>query len=393
MHLLAHWSRGATFGALIAMSAAAVAAQAPAPAPRPTAAGAYPQVSSDGRVTFRLHASNAHSVTVTGQIAAQPVALEQQSFNIWTATVGPLAPDLYEYSFVIDGVEMVDPGNRTIKPARNPTQSILEIPGNPPLLQDFQPVPHGKVSLHAYQSHALGLRRSLQVYTPPGYDADAAARFPTLYLFHGSGDTEAMWVALGHAHWMLDNLIAQKQAKPMIVVMTDGHAAVGPGVTSAQNLDAFERDLLGDVMPFVAANYRTQEDGAHRAIIGVSMGGYQSLSIGLEHPELFAWVGGMSSAIMGQDRVQTLALLGDGTALKRQLRLLWFGCGRADGLLAGNERLDAALTARNVPHEFITSAGGHGWPTWRKYFPLFVPKLFQPPGLGSTGANENRKTN
>ena len=139
--------------------------------------------------------------------------------GLWSVTVGPVAPGVYEYSFNVDGVSMIDPGNRDIKPMRAPRTSILEITGQPPLVHDFQAVPHGRVSLHWYDSKSLGRRRALQVYTPPGYDADAAARFPTMYLFHGSGDNEATWVAHGKAHWILDNLIARKSAKPMIVVM------------------------------------------------------------------------------------------------------------------------------------------------------------------------------
>jgi enterochelin esterase-like enzyme len=197
-------------------------------------------------------------------------------------------------------------------------------------------------------------------------------------LLHGSGDTEAMWVALGHAHWILDNLIAQHRAKPMLIVMIDGHAITTPGVTSRQNLDGFERDLLGEVMPFVAANYRVIEDANHRAIIGVSMGGYQSLSIGLKHPDLFAWVGGMSSSIMGNDdREETTGLVGNGEILRTKLKTLWFGCGREDRLVSGNQRLDETLTAAHVPHQFVISDGGHAWPVWRKYLPTFVALLFQ----------------
>mgnify|MGYP001558542781 CR=1 FL=1 len=193
-----------------------------------------------------------------------------------------------------------------------------------------------------------------------------------MYLFHGSGDNEATWVAHGKAHWILDNLIARKSAKPMIVVMLDGHAAP-PGASGAggNNTALFERDLLEDAMPFVVANYRTREDAAHRAIVGLSMGGGQSLTVGLKHPDLFAWVGGMSSAAGN-----VASLIGDAAALNRQLKLLWFACGKDDGLIAGARNLDAALTTAGVKHEFVTTEGNHSWPVWRRYLADFAPKLF-----------------
>jgi enterochelin esterase family protein len=280
---------------------------------------------------------------------------------------------VHEYSFNVDGVSMIDPGKRAIKPMRAPRTSILEVPGTPPLVHDFQDVPHGKVSLHWYASKSLGRRRPMQVYTPPGYDANPAARYPTLYLFHGSGDNEATWVAHGHAHWILDNLIAQRRAQPMIVVMLDGHA-IAPGATTERNANiaAFERDLLEDAMPLVVANYRTREDAAHRAIIGLSMGGGQSVNIGLKHVDRFAWVGGMSSSVR-----EGINLIGDGTALNQKLKLLWFACGKDDSLVKANQDFDAALKAKNVRHTYVETEGNHSWPVWRKYLADFVPLIFR----------------
>jgi enterochelin esterase-like enzyme len=359
---------------LIAAPAAfAQPAATPAPRPAPTPPVISPEILADQRVTFRLRAPNAKAVTVSGQFQRGAAPMIKDDAGLWSVTVGPVAPDVYEYSFNVDGVAMVDPGNRAIKPMRNPRTSILAIAGTPPLIHDFQPVPHGKVSLHWYASKSLGRTRPMQVYTPPGYDADAGKRFPVLYLLHGSGDNEATWVAHGHAHWILDNLIAQKRAQPMVVVMLDGHA-VAPGAASARNANttAFERDLLEDAMPFVVANYRTREDAAHRGIIGLSMGGGQSLTVGLKHPNLFAWVGGMSSSAGG-----TIELLGDGTALNRQLKLLWFACGKEDFLLKANQDLAAAMTEKKIRHTYRETAGNHSWPIWRGYLADFAPLVFQ----------------
>jgi enterochelin esterase-like enzyme len=368
---------------LIAGSGAALVAQtAPATTPPPAAARPTPappvlspEIHADQRVTFRLNAPKASAVTVSGQFQKGPAALTRDERGLWSVTVGPVPSGIHEYSFNVDGLTMIDPGNRAIKPMRLPRTSILEIPGTPPLPHDFQDVPHGKVSLHWYASKSLGRRRPLQVYTPPGYDADPSRRYPTLYLFHGSGDNEATWVAHGHAHWILDNLIAQRRAEPMIVVMLDGHA-VAPGTTTDRNanLAAFERDLLQDAMPFVAAHYRTREEAAHRAIVGLSMGGGQSLNIGLKHHDRFAWVGGMSSSVGG-----AADLLGDGAALNRQLRLLWFACGKEDFLLKANQDLAAAMQARNVRHTYVETEGNHSWPVWRRYLADFAPLVFRTP--------------
>lgn len=367
--------------ALAFASVSILPAQTSAPPAKKTNAAppiVSPEILPDGRVTFRLRAPNAKAVSVSGQFQKGSAPMTKDDAGLWSVTVGPVAPDIYEYSFTVDGLAMIDSANRDIKPMRNPRTSILEIPGNPPLLHDFQNVPHGRVSLHWYASKSLGRRRPMQVYTPPDYEKNPGARFPVLYLFHGSGDNESTWVAHGHAHWIMDNLIAQGSTVQMIVVMLDGHA-VPPGVRGAPtarnaNITAFERDLLEDVMPLVAASYRTKENAASRAIIGLSMGGGQSLTIGLTHPDLFAWVGGMSSAIG-----DPAALIGDGAALNRQLKLLWFACGKDDQLMKANHDLDAALTAANVKHEFVETDGAHAWPVWRKHLASFVPKLFPGP--------------
>jgi enterochelin esterase family protein len=371
--------------ALAPAFAATVFAQAPAPAATSTPAATAPargpqppaivspEISAERQVTFRLRAPNAKAVALTGQVQPGRVELTKDETGLWSVTVGPVAPGVYEYSLNVDGIAMIDPGNRDVKPMRAPRTSILEIPGTPPLIHDFQAVPHGKVSLHWYDSKSLGRRRALQVYTPPGYDANASARYPTLYLFHGSGDNEATWVAHGRANWILDNLIAQNRAKPMIVVMLDGHAVV-PGSPAARggNTGAFERDLLEDAMPLVVANYRTREEPAQRAIVGLSMGGGQSLTIGLKRPDLFAWVGGMSSAAGG-----VAAVIGDGATLNRQLKLLWIACGKDDSLLKANQDLAAALTEKTVKHEFVITEGNHSWPVWRRHLADFAPKIFQ----------------
>ena len=388
-------SRSIPHALLVSLVSVALRSSAPAqPAPAATNAPparrgdpplVSPEVHPDRTVTFRVRAPKAVEVSVSGEWPDGTKAMSRDDQGVWSVTVGPLEPDLYGYGVSVDGFRALDPSNGSVKPMRSPTTSILEVPGDRPVLQDFQPnVPHGTVRLHTYASKALGKLRRLQVYTPPGYDQKTRARYPVLYLFHGSGDNEATWTALGHAQFIADNLIAQGRAKPLIIVMTDGHASFAqPAGGSSDNrgraLEAFQRDLLEEVMPFVAADYRTRVDRESRAIIGLSMGGNQSLTIGLNHPELFAWVGGMSSAVREPEQAVGRALA-DAKSVNQKLRLLWFACGKDDFLLKQNQQFDELLTARGVKHEFKLTEGNHSWPVWRRYLEDFLPRLFTAPG-------------
>ncbi len=365
---------------MLAGLAAAPATAQERPGARP-ASVVSPEVQADRRVTFRLRAPAAREVKVAGEWPGGTQAMTKDERGLWSVTVGPLAPDLYGYGFLVDGLRIPDPGNRHVKPMRSPTTSILDIPSDPPRLHEFQDVPHGTVRVHEYRSKALGRRRGLYVYTPPGFDRQAGARYPVLYLFHGSGDTEATWTVFGRAQCILDNLLAQQKARPMVIVMPDGHAAPpqppGGGVGGrSPNLDAFQRDLLEDVLPFVEANYRVRADAASRAIVGLSMGGGQSLTIGLTHPELFAWVGGFSAAVFAPETTLAKALA-DPQATNGKLRLLWFACGKDDRLIENNRRLAELLQKHGIRHEFHATAGNHSWPVWRRYLAEFVPLLFQ----------------
>jgi enterochelin esterase-like enzyme len=332
-----------------------------------------PEIAADRQVTFRLRAPKAAEVAVNGQWPNGRAVMKKDTNDVWSVTVGPVEPGVWEYSFQVDGLGMIDPGNPSIKPMREPRTSILHLSGNPPLVHDFQDVPHGVVRTHAYASKSLGRLRQFDVYTPPGYDQKTRSSYPTLYLQHGSGDNQSTWTAHGKAHWIFDNLIAQGRAKPMIVVMMDGHAAM-PG-TNQNNTALFERDLLEDVMPLVEAGYRVKSGPANRAIVGLSMGGGQSLTIGLNHADIFGWVGGFSSAVPGKDAVA--ASLNDIKLTNRRLKLLWIACGKDDFLLQRNEEFIALLKEKNLRHEWHLTPGNHSWPVWRGYLANFAPRLFQ----------------
>ena len=340
-----------------------------------------PEVQADRTVTFRVRAPKATEVTVSGEWPGGAKAMTKGDNDVWSVTVGPLEPDIYGYSFSVDGFRALDPMNPGVKPMRSPTTSILEIPGNPPRIWEFQDVPHGAVRLHDYQSKALGRLRHLRVYTPPDYDR-GSRRYPVLYLFHGSGDNEATWTAFGHAQWILDNLIAAGKAKPMIVVMTDGHAYspqfTGMPTTNmiSRNITDFERDLVEDVLPFVEANYRVRKDAAGRAIAGLSMGGGQSLTIGLNHLERFGWVGGFSSFVRDPETAVGKALANP-QATNQKLKLLWIACGKDDRLMENSRQFVEVLKKSGVRCDFHETEGNHSWPVWRRYLADFAPLLFQ----------------
>ena len=334
-----------------------------------------PEVHPDRTVTFRIRAPKATEVSVSGEWG-KGTALSKDENGVWTGTVGPLEPDLYGYGFVVDGLRVLDPANTAIKPMRSNSTSILDIPGAKPSPCDTKAgVARGAVHLHDYDSKSLNRPRRLRVYTPPTYDSEKDLKFPVLYLLHGHGDNEATWTELGRANVILDNLIAEGRVKPMVVVMTDGHAVAPESSERGANTSSYERDLLEDVMPLMESRYRVRNDRESRAIIGLSMGGGQSLTIGLSHSDLFAWVGGMSSAVREPEK--TLERFISKPDASKELRLLWFACGKDDFLLKANQQFDAFLTERSIKHEFVESAGNHSWPVWRRYLAEFAPRLFE----------------
>jgi enterochelin esterase-like enzyme len=329
-----------------------------------------PEVLPDGRVTFRLRAPRAAEVIIAGEWPKGRAPMTKGADGNWSITVGPLQPDVWEYSFEVDGLAMIDPRNPAVKPTRTPDRSFVYIPGVPPLLHDFQDVPHGMVRYHTYFSKSVGQRRDLVVYTPPGYDQHPEISYPTLYLLHGSGDTPASWTVMGKAHWTMDNLIAQGRAKPMVIVMPDGHAGSG-----RDSRGLFERDLLEDVMPLVESSYRVKTDPTSRAITGASMGGEQALTIGLNHLDLFAWIGGFSAVAPRQEAIASAVANPDAT--NQKVKLLWIACGKEDFLIKGNEAFITLLKDTGLHHEWHLMELGHGWVPWRKtYLSEFAMKLF-----------------
>jgi enterochelin esterase-like enzyme len=352
------------------------AGEAKPPAPRPPPV-VSPEIAADHSVTFRIKAPQAKEVVVRGQWAKDPIALTKGENDVWSATSTPIAAGVWEYSLVVDGVAMIDPGNSAIKPMREPRTSILTLAGTPADLWDFQDVPHGTVHSHIYQSQAFGSPREVSVYTPPGYETSTAV-YPLLVLQHGSGDNQSTWTAHGKAHLILDNLIAAKKAQPMVVLMLNGHSptaprAEDPALRWQQSLEGFRNELTQDALPLVERLYRVAKKPEQRAIAGLSMGGGQSLGAGLTL-DGFGWIGAFSAAAPPTPMIE--GALTNAAATNARLRLLWIAIGKDDFLLERNTTFIALLKEKGITHEYTVTEGGHAWPVWRRYLAEFVPRLF-----------------
>ena len=344
-----------------------------APQPPPLVS---PELLSDGGVTFRFKASKANEVKVAGQFGPE-TAMTKDTQGVWSVTVPNVPAGVHEYRFVVDGLSVIDPQNSALKPQRWPGSSILHLPATPPAPWDLQDIPHGTVHEHTYKSKALGTWRRIVVYTPPG--AEKAGRLPVLYLSHGYSDNEATWTVHGKAHWIMDSLIASKQAVPMIIVMPDGHAllpgAAGFAEYGPANSAALCNELVQDIIPLVEATYKVTAKPRARAFAGLSMGGHHALTVALNHHDKFNWIGAFSSAPPPTNSVATGLSKAD--SVNRDLKLFWIACGRKDFLFQRNHEFDALLKEKGIRHEYVETEGDHSWPVWRRYLAEFAPKLFR----------------
>ena len=393
-----------------ALSLAVVAGQTTAPAPQTSGRGGgrgrggpaiaapflalkSPEVHPDRTVTLRFRAPQATTVEVFGELTQKglnaAVPMTKGVDGIWTATVGPVPPEIWRYAFRVDGVQVPDPSNPSFDSVAQgiAVNSMVEVPGNSPAFYDSRPVPHGEVRQVMYESKAMGVTRWVWIYTPPGYEK-STARYPVLYLLHGNGESVSGWIWNGRADIILDNLIADREARPMIVVMPQGHAIQGARVGPLESVPGetgmfspkFPKDLLDDVLPLVERTYRVVADADHRAIAGLSMGGGQSLSIGMEHADTFHYVLGYSAAVGGNfldiDHNFEHAFAHP-EELNKKLKLLWFAIGKQDFIYEGNKAFADRLTAKGIKFTFKQTEGEHVWRVWRNYLHETAPLLFQ----------------
>lgn len=365
-----------------------------------------PEVHENHTVTFRFNAPDAKSVQVTGDFLPTEkietpmgkmdgpgkAALAKDDKGIWTFTSEPLSSELYSYSFIVDGLTTTDPNNPFLNRDVASVINIFIIGGGQADLYKVNDVPHGTVSERWYDSPGLGMDRRLTIYTPPGYE-DSKEKYPVLYLLHGAGGDEEAWMTLGRASQILDNLIAQGKAKPMIVVMPNGNvtqdAAPGEGsdgyykpqFMAPKTMDGTYEANFKDIIAFVENNYHVKADKADRAIAGLSMGGFHSMHISRYYPNTFDYVGLFSAALMPrEDATGKVYNDIDGT-LKKQMengyKLYWIGIGKADFLYDANKEFRQKLDAMGMKYSYTETEGGHIWRNWRIYLSEFVPLLFK----------------
>ena len=386
--------------AAFAAPVAAAAAQGPPPV-------VSPEIAPDRTITLRYRAPNAREVTVAGELDGKPHPLTKDADGVWSVTIGPLAPDIYTYAFTVDGVRVLDPRNSNIKLGYGNflAANVVQVPGDGPQFYDAKPVPHGEVRIRPYESRSMGVARTLWVYTPPDYDK--GKDYPVLYLLHGAGDVESGWVLIGRANLILDNLIAEKKAKPMVVVMPLGHLIqsfwTGPAKAlpdpaqkafATGGLDAaltalmsgdgkgglglFGKDLIEDVLPLVEKSFKVSRKPEDRAIAGLSMGGGQTVNVAFNRPELFRYVAIMSPAVTARADQIYAAFLGNASEVNTRFKLFWVGVGKDDTLTGpGDHAFKDVLTRRGITHTFRVTEGRHEWTVWRHHLNEVAPLLFR----------------
>ena len=381
-----------------------------------------PEVNADRTVTLRVLAPKATEITVTGEIlnGSQPKPMTKGEDGVWTATLGPVPADVYTYAFNIDGVNTTDPRNPWVKLVSSTgLASQVEVPGDGAQYYDTKPVPHGLVQIMTYESKATGATRQAYVYTPPDYNR-TSTKYPVFYLLHGGGDLDPGWVMTGRANIIMDNLLAEKKAVPMIVVMPlargggslgIGPAGMSPGIAAAGNvtpgpgrgapgapggagtppapagpapLQAFAQDFIGDLVPTVEKTFRASTRPEDRAIGGLSAGGAATVNTAFSRPDLFRYIVIMSAG--GPQNVEELypKFFGNGAAAAKQMKLIWLAAGDEDFALNGTKALDDVLTKNGIKHSFKTTQGRHEWRLWRPHLYEFAQLLFRDSKAGGT---------
>ena len=360
------------------------------PAPLAAAPPSYPQLQADGTAVFRLAMPSASKVELHLEGVKDPFPLTKGTDGTWSVTIPKLVPQYYSYSFRVDGTDVLDPHNVTLKTSFFSTQNIFLVPGQPAMSWEPAGVPHGVVHHRFYRSKIVGINSEYYVYTPPGFDPGSKQRYPVLYLLHGYSDDPSAWTGMGKANVILDNLIAQGKAKPMIVVMplgygtmeviTRGWSTWNDPELVRRNYTHFSDALFQEVMPLVKQQYPLSDKRDDHAVAGLSMGGAESLRVGLNHIDDFAYVGGFSSAPLGEDGFESTfpgITAQSAPAINAKLRVLWIACGPEDGLFGANQKLIAWLKEKGLQPTFIQTPGMHVWMLWRENLTNFAPLLFQ----------------
>ncbi len=330
-----------------------------------------PDVRADKSITFRYYAPEADSVTLSGEFMDAPLLLTKDSSGIWSITVPPVKPDIYPYSFRVDGVLTADPNNTHIFANERFKRSIVDIPGENPLIHSLKDVPHGKITYELYNSSTLDTTRTVLVYTPPGYDPTGSQKYPVLYLIHGGSDTEETWTKVGNANLIADNLIEAGKAKHMLIVMP--YANVRPHPRKA-----FTDDMINDIIPFIESNYLVYTDSDNRAIAGFSVGGGQTLNIGLMNTDKFAYIASYAPYTSTEEfRENFTDWKPDADVINRQVKLFTISVGEEDFLYESVLENIAMFEEADVKLESYIVPGGHTWMNCKKYLATTLKQFFQ----------------
>jgi enterochelin esterase-like enzyme len=341
-----------------------------AAAQRPPAISS-PDVNADHSITFRYYSRTATRVVLKGEFLNSPLAMSKDTSGVWSITVPPVKPDIYPYSFMVDTVELADPNNTLLFANERFKRSIVNIPGDSPLIHSLQNTPHGKVSYRWYKSATLNTTRRLLVYTPPGLNADSKTKYPVLYLIHGGSDTEETWTKVGQAHIIADNLIAKGLAKPMIIVMPYGNVRPMP-------MPDFTKDVVNDIIPFIESNYPVIADSKGRAVAGFSVGGGQTLNIGLTNTDKFAYICSYAPFTGTEEFQKNFSnWTPDSEKINKQVRLLTISVGTDDFLYESVKKNIAMFEEKKIKVKPYIVSGGHTWMNCKKFLATTLQEIFK----------------
>jgi len=329
-----------------------------------------PDVNPDHSITFRYYSKTAQRVTLKGEFLQSPLSFIGDTSGIWTVTVPPVKPDIYPYSFLVDSVEIADPNNTYIFANERFKRSIVDIPGDAPLVHSLQNVFHGKISYRYYNSTTLGITRQLLVYTPPGFNPNGKIKYPVLYLIHGGSDTEETWTKVGHANLIADNLIAQKKAVPMIIVMPYGNVRPKP-------MADFTKDVINDIIPFIESNYPVLMDNKNRAVAGFSVGGGQTLNIGLTNTDKFGYICSYAPYTATEEFQKNFTNWSpDADKVNKQVKLFTISVGTDDFLYESVKKNIAMFEERKINLKPHIVSGGHTWMNCKLFLATTLQEIF-----------------
>ena len=330
-----------------------------------------PNVNPDHSITFRYYSKTAQRVTLKGEFLKSPLPFTGDTSGIWTVTVPPVKPDIYPYSFLVDSIETADPNNTYVFANERFKRSIVDIPGETPLVHSLQNVPHGKISYRYYNSTTLGTTRQLLVYTPPGFNPNGKIKYPVLYLIHGGSDTEETWTKVGHANLIADNLIAQKKAVPMIIVMPYGNVRPKP-------MPDFTKDVINDIIPFIESNYPVLTDSKNRAVAGFSVGGGQTLNIGLTNTDKFGYICSYAPYTATEEFQKNFTNWSpDADKINNQLELFTISVGTEDFLYESVKKNIALFEEKKIKVKPFIVSGGHTWMNCKLFLATTLQEIFK----------------